>query len=175
MAHHTYRKANKKFGKDQYISIIVCCLLLCAIFFFFYAFSYFEGLSYRFQGYPTYSGVCAEYQKTYKGKSGGYRLTLRLDDREFGTQLEKYISHDFYDEIQEGDELTVSYIPKQRAVIFRNQNLLISIGKNGKEYLDTSAVISTYYANGWFCIGFGMVHLFTGAGLLIYKKKVKRR
>lgn len=147
---------------------------LCHILFV-YAFRYFEGLRYRFQGYPTYSGICTEYHKTYKGKSGGYRFVLQLDDRAFGTQLEKYISHDFYDEIQVGDKLTVSYMPKQPAVFFRNQDILISIEKHGREYLDTAAVISTYQANGWFCIGFGMVNGFAGVGLLVYKKKGKRR
>ena len=135
MAHRAYGKASKEYAKNPYISSIACCLLLCAIFFFVSAFGYFEGLRYRFQGYPTYSGICAEYHKTYKGKSGGYRLVLQLDDREFGTQLEKYISHDFYDEIQEGDKLTVSYMPKQPAVIFRNHDILISIEKDGKEYI----------------------------------------
>ncbi len=173
MAHRAYGKASKEYAKNPYISSIACCLLLCAIFFFVSAFGYFEGLRYRFQGYPTYSGICAEYHKTYKGKSGGYRLVLQLDDREFGTQLEKYISHDFYDEIQEGDKLTVSYMPKQPAVIFRNHDILISIEKDGKEYLDTSAVVNTYQTNSWFCIGFGMVHVFAGVGLLVYKKKRK--
>ena len=44
---------------------------------------------------------------------------------------------------------------------------------DGKEYLDTSAVVNTYQTNSWFCIGFGMVHVFAGVGLLVYKKKRK--
>ncbi len=163
-----------KFAKKTYINMFLCYVCFCTVFFFIYAFGYFDGLRYRRDGFPTDSGICTEYQKTYLGK-GASRVVLRLDDHRLDTHLDECVREDSYDEIRKGDYITVSYMPKHPFFLFRTQDILMSIEKDGTQYLDTSAAVDTYRVNGWFCFGFAILHLLSGVGVLVYQKRTKRR
>ncbi len=168
MGHNTCRRSQKTRG-------MLCALLIAAaIFFLVYGFSYHDGLTNYREECPVYYGTCTDYRLEYEGKSG-YEFYLTLDNRLFFTPLAEHINKDFYDEIQVGDCITVSYVPKQKFFLFRIEDSLMSIEKNGKQYLDTNACIRNLRTNGWFCFGFALLLVLIACGFLFPSKNLKKR
>lgn len=143
-------------------------LIVIAIWLLTSTYAYFDALSYQKKGFSTYTGICREYRLVNSGKTGK-TFKLTLDERQFITTWDNHLRKDFFDEVRQGDTLTVAYIPQFPLAVFRRSDSVAAIEKDGKAYLDTEACMNSMRVNGW--IGVGLTLAAASAGIWQMRRK----